>query len=51
MKVGDLVLTKYGYKVGIVIDVDETHCAVFIHDGKVKRNRLYRISKDCMEVI
>jgi len=51
MQVGNLVITKYTSELGLIVGVDETHCDVFIHKVKRKRNRTFRISKEHLEVI
>ena len=51
MEVGDLVKPKYTAELGLIVGVDETHCDVFIHKGKGKRDRRYRIRKEHLEVL
>ena len=51
MKVGNLVVTKYTKELGIIVEMDETHCEVLIHKSRSKRYQTFRISKEHLEVI
>ena len=52
MKIGDLVVTKYTKEIGFVVSASSTHCAVFIKKHRTrKKDQIFRISKDCLEVL